>query len=167
MAVAYLGLGTNKGERINYIESALMEIGKLEKTHILKSSDIYETEPWGIREQNDYLNSVVEIDTKLNAEDLLKRLKEIEKTLGRTESIKWHEREIDIDLLFYGDLVLENDFMKVPHHQIENRNFVLIPMNEIAPGFIHPVLNKKISVLLKDTKDKLNVNKYSLKSKEK
>ena len=167
MALAYLGLGTNKGERINYIESALVKIGKLEKTHIIKSSGIYETEPWGIREQNEYLNSVVEIETLLSAEELLKQLKGIEKELGRTESIKWHEREIDIDLLFYGDLIFENDFMKVPHHQIESRNFVLIPMNEIAPGFIHPVLNKNISVLLKDTKDKLSVKKYSLNSKEK
>ncbi len=167
MTVAYLGLGSNKGERINYIESALKEIGKLVDTKILRSSEIYETEPWGVSGQNDYLNSVTEISTELTAADLLRKLKGIEKKLGRKESAKWHEREIDIDLLFYGDLIVENDLMKVPHHQIENRKFVLVPMNEISPDFVHPVFKKKISELLKDTNDKLSVTRYKLINTEK
>lgn len=161
MATAYLGLGSNKGERISYIKDALSEIGKIKNTKIVRSSSVYETEPWGIKEQEDYLNSAVEIETELEAVSLLKELKSIEKRIGRTGNVKWSEREIDIDLLFYGNEIIENDFMNVPHKQIENRKFVLIPMHEIAPDFIHPVLKKDMSELLKNTADKLKVKKYN------
>jgi 2-amino-4-hydroxy-6-hydroxymethyldihydropteridine diphosphokinase len=162
MAVAYLGLGSNIGERISYIEKALAEIIKIENTKITRSSSIYETEPWGISEQEDYLNSAVEIETSLEPEVLLKKLKSIEKIIGRTESKRWSEREIDIDILFFGNEIIENEFMKVPHPQIESRKFVLIPMNEIAPDLIHPVFKKTVSELLKETKDNLKVNKFKL-----
>lgn len=161
MPTSYLGLGSNKGERLNYIENALSEISKIKNTKLIKSSSIYETEPWGNTEQDDYLNSTVEIDTSLEAEVLLRELKEIEKRLGRTENKKWFEREIDIDLLFYGREIIQTNFMKIPHPQIENRKFVLTPMKEIASEFIHPLLNKSISQLLKETKDKLKVTKYT------
>lgn len=160
MPIVYLGLGSNKGERIHYIESALLEISKIKDTKIICSSSVYETEPWGNIKQDDFLNSVAEIYTSLDAENLLKALKSIEKKLGRTENKKWFEREIDIDLLFYGKELINNESMNVPHPQIENRKFVLIPMNEIASNFIHPLLNKTISALLKDTKDDLKVIKY-------
>lgn len=163
MSAAFLGLGSNIGERISYIEKALEEIQKIPGTQILALSSIYETEPWGEITQEDFLNSVVEIDTALSAENLLKELKNIEKNLGRTENKKWSEREIDIDLLFYGNEIIEKDFMQVPHSQIEKRKFVLVPMNEIAPGFVHPVLNKTISALLSETTDDLNVRKYQIR----
>lgn len=161
MLTAYLGLGSNKGERISFIEKALAEIKKIPGTKIVKTSDVYETEPWGVENQPDYLNSVAEIETELDAEALLKELKEIEKRIGRTQSAKWSEREIDIDLLFHGDEIIVKDFMTIPHPQIEKRKFVLIPMNEIAPDFIHPVLKEKISALLKNTNDPLIVRKYN------
>lgn len=166
MQTVYLGLGSNKGERISYIEKAIEEISGLPETKMFVRSGIYETEPWGNIEQEDYLNSVIGIQTELNAEDLLKELKRIEKLIGRKENKKWSEREIDIDLLFYGNEIIDKDHMKVPHGQIENRRFVLVPMNEIAPGFMHPVFKKSISQLLEDTTDKLKVIKYKLSSTE-
>jgi len=167
MQTVYLGLGSNKGERISYIEKAIEEISGLPETKMFVRSGIYETEPWGNIEQEDYLNSVIGIQTELNAEDLLKELKSIEKLIGRKENKKWSEREIDIDLLFYGNEIIDKDHMKVPHGQIENRRFVLVPMNEIAPGFMHPVFKKSISQLLEDTTDKLKVFKYKLSCTEK
>ena len=167
MQTVYLGLGSNKGKRISYIEKAIEEISGLPETKIFVRSGIYETEPWGNIEQEDYLNSVIGIQTQLNAEDLLKELKSIEKHIGRKENKKWSEREIDIDLLFYGNEIIDKDHMKVPHGQIENRRFVLVPMNEIAPGFMHPVFKKSISQLLEDTTDILKVFKYKLSCTEK
>ena len=167
MQTVYLGLGSNKGERISYIEKAIEEISGLPETKIFVRSGVYETEPWGNIEQEDYLNSVLGIQTELNAEDLLKELKSIEKHIGRKENKKWSEREIDIDLLFYGNEIIDKDHMKVPHGQIENRRFVLVPMNEIAPGFMHPVFKKSISQLLEDTTDILKVFKYKLSCTEK
>lgn len=162
MPTAYLGLGSNKGERISFIETAIAEIAEIEKTKLIRTSSVYETEPWGIKGQDDYLNSVSEIQTDLSATELLKALKEIESRIGRTVTAKWSEREIDIDLLFYGNDVLNDETIHVPHAEIENRKFVLIPMNELAPDMIHPVLNKSISVLLHETSDDLKVTKCTL-----
>lgn len=161
MTIAYLGLGSNKGERISYLLRAKAEIEKIGDTKILRQSSVYETEPWGNTDQDEYLNSVIEIETSLDPGTLLKELKSIEQRLGRSESKKWAEREIDIDLLFYGDVVLHNEIMRVPHPQIENRNFVLVPMNELSPDFVHPVLKKTVSQLLKETDDKLKVSDFS------
>ncbi len=160
ITTAYLGLGSNKGDRICYIENAVLEINKIKDTKVIQSSSVYETEPWGNVAQDDYLNSIIEIETELTAENLLKELKNIEKLLGRTGNKKWFEREIDIDLLFFGNEIIINDFMEVPHPQIRNRNFVLIPLNEIAPSLIHPVLQKTSKDLLGETKDNLKVSKY-------
>lgn len=167
MKEVYLGLGSNKGERISFIDKAVSEIGLLPGTEIFTRAGIYETEPWGNIEQDDYLNTAIGIKTVLNADDLLKELKRIEKLIGRMENKKWSEREIDIDLLFYGDEIIEKDNMIVPHGQIENRRFVLVPMNEIAPDLIHPAFKKSISQLLSSTSDNLKVFKYKLSNTEK
>lgn len=163
MPVAYLGLGSNKGDRIGYIESAVSEIINVEKIELIKSSSIYETEPWGISDQNYYLNCIHQIQTSLNAETLFEELKNIEKKLGRKDNKKWYEREIDIDLLFYNREIINSTTMKIPHPQIENRRFVLVPMNEVAPEFVHPILNKSISQILNETSDRLSVLRYDLK----
>ena len=166
MATAYLGLGSNKGGRINFIQNAVIEIEKIFSTSVVKASSVYETEPWGFSDQDDYLNCAVEINTKLIAEVLLKELKNIEIKLGRQDNKKWSEREIDIDLLFFEYQIIRSVNMNVPHPQLEHRKFVLIPLNEIAPDLNHPVLNKNISELLKECRDELYVRKYEMNEKE-
>ena len=167
MPVAYLGLGSNIGERISYIERAMEEIRKIKNTKVLKESSVYETEPWGISDQDHYLNTAVEIETELEPDILLIEIKRIETRIGRTGNKRWSEREIDIDILFYGEDILENEFMKIPHAQIENRKFVLIPLNEIAPKLIHPVFKKSINELLKESRDNLQVFKFKSEKSEK
>ncbi len=157
MPLTYLGLGSNKGERLQFIEKAVYEISQIDSTTVLRTSHVYETEPWGIREQNFFLNCVAEIESGLDVFELAPRLKEIEKILGRTDSSKWHEREIDIDLLFYGDTIVDDPALQIPHPGISSRNFVLVPLNELAPYLIHPVSGKTIVDMLNESTDNLGV----------
>ncbi|MEO6696225.1 MAG: 2-amino-4-hydroxy-6-hydroxymethyldihydropteridine diphosphokinase [Ignavibacteria bacterium] len=159
--IAYLGLGSNVGDKLLYIERAVSEIMNLEDCKIIISSSVYETEPWGKKNQDSFLNSVIQIETGQSAESLLKQLKYIEAKIGRTDNAKWAEREIDIDLLFYGNEIIKKDTINIPHGEVENRKFVMIPMCEISPDFVHPVLNKTISQLLKETNDSLSVIKFN------
>ncbi len=168
MAIVYLGFGSNKGNRPENIEKAMRLVDELESTRIIKESSMYETEPWGKASSVNYFNNAVMIETNLEAAELLKSLKAIEVKAGRTISDKWSDREIDIDLLFYKNDVYTNEKLNVPHPEIENRKFVLIPMSEISPEFMHPVLKKTIRELLSETKDNLKVSKleFSKTSKE-
>ena len=156
----FLGLGSNKGDRDKYIEEAIERISEINEVTVTKKAPIYETEPWGVKDQGFFLNTVIQIETTLPADLLHGELKRIEKELGRGSGEKWSEREIDIDLLFYGEENIITENLKIPHHQIENRRFVLVPLADIAPEFIHPVLRKSISMLLADTSDELQVSKY-------
>lgn len=156
---AFLGLGSNKGDRIGFLRNACKLINEIESTEIVHYSSVYETEPWGIREQEMFLNAVVEIETSVKPEDLIKELKVIEKKLERSKTDKWAEREIDIDVLFYADYVINTDSLKIPHAEIENRNFVLVPMIQLHSQFEHPVLEKTIYELYKISPDPLKVNK--------
>ena len=135
----FLGLGSNFGNRLNNLKNAISLIDISDNVRIIKYSSIYETEPWGIKEQPGFLNMVVEIETDLNAYELMKYLKECEVKAGRIKREKWKEREIDIDILFIGDMVINRVDFTIPHKEIQNRRFVLEPLNEIAGGFIHPV----------------------------
>lgn len=157
--MVYIGLGSNIGDKEEYIIKAESEISKIRNTKVLKSSSLYKTEPWGIKDQDFFLNSVLEIQTSLNPSELLAELKRIELILGRKKREKWLEREIDIDLLFFGDFILEIENLKIPHPEISNRNFVLVPMCELKPGFVHPVLKKTVKELLNDSKDSSAVTK--------
>lgn len=155
----YLGLGSNVGDRLKFIESAIDRISSIEGVELTKKASVYETEPWGVKDQGFFLNTAVEIETTLTPEELHSELKNIEKTLGRKHREKWMSREIDIDLLFYGDTVLNNENLKIPHNSIEDRRFVLVPLAELDPGFIHPVLKKSMAKLLSETTDNLEVSK--------
>ncbi|MCI0472233.1 MAG: 2-amino-4-hydroxy-6-hydroxymethyldihydropteridine diphosphokinase [Ignavibacteria bacterium] len=156
--VVFLGLGSNTGDRSGYLDSALSKLEAGRKVIIQKRSGVYETEPWGIRNQNRFLNMVVKAESLLDPEELYDYIKETESETGRKKRERWHEREIDIDILFCGNKVFSNEKITIPHREIQNRKFVLIPMNEIEPDFEHPVFHKSISELLKETKDISEVN---------
>ena len=156
----FLGLGSNKGDRDKYIDEAIERISEINGVEVTKKAPVYETEPWGVKDQEFFLNTVIQIETTLPADTLHSELKRIERELGRGSGEKWSEREIDIDLLFYGEDTIITENMKIPHHQIENRRFVLVPLADIAPEYVHPVLKKSISMLLADTSDELQVSKY-------
>ena len=156
----FLSLGSNIDDRVIYLNIATSLIGSCVDIKIIKSSLIYETEPWGIRKQKSFLNQVLELNSSFSPEDLLTYVKEVEIKTGRTERAKWHKREIDIDVLFYDNKIISSEKFNLPHKEIQNRRFVLIPMCEIAEDFIHPVLNKSIKQLLRDTKDISEIKLY-------
>lgn len=118
---------------------------------------VYETQAWGMTDQPDFLNQVLEVATTLSPEELLEQIKQIEQQMGRERRVKWGERLIDIDILFYEQAVIYTEKLKIPHPFLHERNFVLIPLQEIAPDFQHPVLQHSISQLLKSSKDLLYV----------
>jgi 2-amino-4-hydroxy-6-hydroxymethyldihydropteridine diphosphokinase len=155
----FLSLGSNQGDRSTNLFDARKRIEK-QAGKILRASSVYSTAAWGVTDQPDFLNQVIEIETRLTPGLLLDATHKIETSLGRIRTGKWGARIIDIDLLFYRHVVLTTGHLVLPHPELPNRNFVLVPFNEIAPGFIHPVLQKKISELLETCPDKLAVTKF-------
>lgn len=127
---------------------------------ILYSSKVYETAAWGIQDQPDFLNQVITLNTHIDPQSLLEKLLSIETALGRQRKVKWGERIIDLDILFYGDEVIDDEHLTVPHPGIPSRRFTLLPLQEIAPKLIHPTLNKTIEELLAECPDKLEVWPY-------
>lgn len=152
----YIGLGSNLGNRLENIRKAI-ELMKEQGIEIVKESSIYETEPMGYKEQGWFLNSVVKGKTELSPKTLWKRLEKIEKLMGREREIKWGPRIIDLDILFYGDKILNGKELQIPHSELHKRRFVLVPLEEIAPELVHPVLNKSIRELLGELKDNSEV----------
>ncbi len=157
----FLGLGSNIGNRGENISKAIEFIKNISGSEFLRCSSFYESAPWGNEFQNNFINCVVEINTEIAPEELFLILKDIEIKCGRKKREKWAEREIDIDILFYGDLIFEKQDFYIPHKEICNRNFVLIPMNELAPDLIHPVCKKNISEILAETGDRLECRKIN------
>ncbi|GHT42587.1 hypothetical protein AGMMS49921_08100 [Endomicrobiia bacterium] len=145
----YLGFGSNVGNRIENVISALSFLQSSMFTDIKNISSFYETSPIGPKQRNFY-NIAIKAKTSLAPEGLLLLTKQIEDILGRKETIKWGPRVIDIDILFFGKKVINYDNLTVPHKGIQNRLFVLVPLREIAGGFIHPVLKRKINDILSD-----------------
>ncbi len=152
----YIGLGSNLGNRLENIRKAI-ELMKEQGIEIVKESSIYETEPMGYEEQGWFLNSVVKGKTELSPRRVWKRLEKIEKLMGREREIKWGPRIIDLDILFYGDKILNGKELQIPHSELHKRRFVLVPLEEIAPELVHPVLNKSIRELLGELKDNSEV----------
>lgn len=143
---AFLGLGSNLGAREENLRRALLLLS--ERVEIVKLSSVYESEPVGFKEQPWFLNLVCEIRTRLSPRDLLRFAKEIERKLGRKPSFPNAPRPIDIDILFFGDLVLKTEDLVIPHPRLHERAFVLLPLSEIAPDLVHPELGLKIKELL-------------------
>lgn len=161
--IAYIGLGSNKGDRLNYLHSSLIKLSLEKELKIILVSSIYETKPFGITEQDNFYNAAAKLETVLSPERLFQKLKKTEMELGRTFTEKWGPREIDIDLLLYNDLIISNDFISLPHKGIIYRDFVLEPLCELEPELIHPELNKKFSVILSEIKEKYIVKRISEK----
>jgi len=163
---AYIGLGTNLGKRLGNIRSALAALEQVPGIAITKVSSVYETEPVGKVDQPKFLNSVVEIETRLTAAELLMTLQRIEKHMGRQRQEKWEPRIIDLDILYYDQMVLESNELSIPHSEAVKRAFVMIPLLEISPDFIDPATKKKISEHLASLDDKgqgvrkLNKSRY-------
>ena len=155
----FLGLGTNLGDREALLNKAL-ELITESVGPVSARSGIYETEPWGFESGNNFLNMVAQVHTDLNPVYLLKKLAQIENQLGRKRgSRKYVSRTIDIDILLYGDRVIDRSDLKIPHPLIHERRFVLVPLCDLAPELVHPVLNKTFAVLLKECRDESNVKK--------
>ena len=152
MTHVFLHTGSNQGNREINLRKALEYIG-LEIGDIIVSSSIYETEAWGIKAQPDFYNQVIHLKTKLNPIELLNKLQSIENKIGKQKAYKWGPRQIDIDILFFDQEVIDTDLLKIPHQQMAKRNFVLIPLAEIAGNLIHPVYNKSINQLLAECRD--------------
>lgn len=156
----YLLSGSNIGDRPMYLKTALRKIGEGVGL-IEQSSSIYETQPWGVNNQDDYLNMAVKISTTWPVDVLFQKLKAIEAEEGRDSIIQNAPRTLDIDILFYDDFVISSDQLIIPHPRLHLRRFVLTPLVDIAPHFIHPVLKKSIEVLLNECPDEKAVRKYS------
>ena len=157
MNTVYLILGSNIENRMNYLQQAgeliTINIGGIEKY-----SSVYETEPWGFAHKSLFLNQVLLVKTEMGAESVLSKLLKIEELLGRTRTKeRYTARTIDIDILFYNDLVLQTKDLIIPHPEIQNRRFVLMPLVEIAGDLFHPVLHKSIKELLDECKDDCEV----------
>ena len=157
MALAYLLLGSNMGQSKALLANAADLIQQLIGP-IQVLSSIYKSDAWGKEDQDPFLNQVLLVETSLSASDLLQSLLKIEQQMGRIRSVKWGARIIDIDILFYDNEQIQNDNLIIPHPALAERRFTLIPLNEIAPDFFHPVLNKTIASLLLTCTDPLTVN---------
>ena len=159
-ASTFLGLGSNQGDRRKNILSAIDLIGTY-IGEVISQSPVYETEPWRLESSDEFLNIVIKVLTELTPMDLLKKTHEIEKRLGRTRNeMRYSSRTNDIDILLYNSKILNKKILKVPHPMIPERRFVLVPLCDIEPEGIHPVLNKTFSELLKACSDQKKVRKW-------
>jgi len=161
MKRVFLGLGSNLGDREENLQEAKVRIGE-SIGQVVSASSVYETEPWGFESDREFLNMVLCAETYLSPSGLLGRILMIESQLGRIRSEKkFTSRNIDIDILLYDNDIVNEEALQIPHPQMHERRFVLIPLCEIAPDLIHPVLKKSSQTLLKECKDNCKVVKYN------
>ncbi len=156
---AYIGMGSNVGNKLLQCERALSEILKIDRHRLLAQSSFYKTRPLGYTAQDWFLNAVVKIETDLDARELLRSLKALESRLGRKESFRWGPRKIDLDLLFFDQEQIQSEALEIPHPRLHKRQFVLVPLAEIDPHLMHPVLRKTVLELLDLLKEDQGVEK--------
>jgi len=155
----YIALGTNLGDRLDNLHAAIEALEP--KVSILIKSHVYETPPWGYEDQPAFLNMVVKAETSLEPEALLNFLKQLEVELGREQNFRWGPRLIDLDILFYGDLVIDTPPLVIPHPRLHERAFVLVPLVDIAPDLVHPIFQRSASQLLSEI-DVQGIARYDL-----
>ncbi len=162
MAIVYLCLGSNKPEKVSFVQQATNLLSCDNLIKIIRTSTLYETEPWGNKNQDWFVNAVIEAKTNLTPDELLQLCQGVEGHLGRNrdEEEHWGERPIDIDILFYGDIILDSEDLKIPHPRMHERAFVLVPLLELIPDFIHPVCNKTMLELHDDLENPESVFLY-------
>lgn len=163
-SIVYFSLGSNLGDRISNLEIGLRGISKLGVDWIM--SPIYETEPWGYTDSNRYLNMVVQTKTTLSVSDLMRTIGELERKSGRVSkpaqpSAAYEARRLDIDLLFYGKETITKTNLIIPHPRLHLRNFVLFPLADIAPDFVHPKFGITIAELKSESKDHLEIQRIA------
>jgi len=159
MIDVFLLLGSNLGNRQGFLQMAIRHI-ETDIAPVMKKSSVYETQSWGKTDAPDYLNQVIQLKTELSPQIILQKILNIEIDLGRKREEKWGSRTIDIDILFYGNDIIAESSLNIPHPELHKRRFTLAPLDEIAPDFIHPVFNKSIFQLKSELKDNLIVKKF-------
>ncbi len=157
----FVGVGSNVGEREKFLDKAMAALKQLPGTKMVWTSSVYESDPWGKQNQGKFLNAVAELESDFTPGNLLKEVKSIEESIGKRSSERWGPREIDIDILLYDGLVEQTAEICIPHKELENRKFVLIPFKEIAPDVVHPVNGMTIDELAGACKDTSRVVKSS------
>lgn len=150
MAIAYLSLGSNLGDRVGYVQQATSLLKSCPEINIVATSSFYETEPWQMNSDKWFVNAVIQISTTFSPEELLNECQKIESVLGRKRiegQNSYTDRTIDIDIIFYDKLIINTPTLTIPHKHFHKRVFMIIPMLEIADDFVHPILNKTVEEL--------------------
>lgn len=157
----FIGLGSNRGDRYAFLKDALKALGEIPGWTVHSVSSLYETEPYGFKDQPYFLNAVAEVHAAAKPEEALALLKATERLIGRTPAQRWGPREIDLDLLYVGDAVCRTPQFTLPHPDLARRRFVLQPLAEIAPEFVDPVSGLTVLELLKACPDKNSVERFT------
>lgn len=162
MTKVYLSTGSNLGDRLAHLHKAVQALQDTPGIQVTRVSSVYETEPWGFLDQPRFLNQVIELETDIPALDLLPIMKQMERDLGRTPNFKNGPRVIDLDIILYGDQIIEQEGLIIPHPHVEERAFVLVPLADLVPEFVHPLLGKTIRQL----EDEIDCSGISLYAEE-
>lgn len=171
MARVYLGLGSNLGDRVGYIQQAVQFLNDTKNIEVINTSSFYETEPVGIKSEKWFVNAVVEIETTIDPEELLKLTTNIELKLGRIRDLslgnpKYQSRTIDIDILFYDNEIVSTDMIQIPHPRVHERAYALVPMLELAPDYVHPIMGSNVSDIHRSLLEPEEVYLYGTRREE-
>ncbi len=153
----FVGFGSNVGGPVARVREAVARLAQLPRVKVIRVSSLYKTEPVGLEEQDWFVNGVARLESGLGPRELMRGLLAVEKAMGRTRTIQGGPRVIDLDLLLFGDLVMEEEDLRIPHPRLHERRFVLVPMCEVAPYALHPVLKKEMADILKGLEDTKSV----------